>query len=244
VSSRIGDKIKAAQVAMSAADRIDWAKVWEAIGAVLDEEIFPHHESVDTSSGDRSQTSQAIEQIYSLSTGAGSNNFNLLTLASQEGCRVRVEKVDTGAGVGTVNPYGAETFLGGATAFPLRKQGDFIEYEVQGGVAIVIDSLSTLDSATLVINQIQPLAHGLGVIPRKSPCSLVCVSAEQGYAVNDEIRVPILGYSASREWSASVDATYFYVQTDEIAVVLRRDAAGSTSTITMSKWKVRIRYEI
>lgn len=37
----MGDKIKAAQEAMPDADRVDWAHVWEAIGAVLDKEVNP-----------------------------------------------------------------------------------------------------------------------------------------------------------------------------------------------------------
>jgi len=243
VSSRIGDKIKAAQVAMSAADRIDWAKVWEAIGAVLDEEIFPHHESVDTSSGDRSQTSQAIEQIYSLSTGAGSNNFNLLPLASQEGCRVRVEKVDTGAGVGTVNPYGAETFLGGATAFPLRKQGDFIEYEVQGGVAIVIDSLATIDSDPLDTNQTQTWPHGMGVKPTIVSWCLLCLTAEYGYAIGDEAWNVESYPAGDRYVGIKSDATNFMTRIT-VAPMVQRFDIYSYGVITTANWAIRIRYKL
>ena len=203
--------------------------------------ISSYYEAIDVSAGDYDQASTAKKQIYSLTTAAGSNDFNMLALANQEGCRVRVEKVDTGAGVGTVKPNGAETFLGGATGFPLRNQGDFIEYEVQGGVAIVIDSLSTLDSEVLTGADTKNTAHEIGVMPRIEITKLVCVDADANFAADDET-TPLWG-ATSHEQTIAKDATNIIVNMLGLPRILNKTTHAAINCTT-DKWKYRHRISI
>lgn len=207
---------------------------------------------------------KVYEQTAAFTTGAyyqyqahmvtnAANSFNATipaASAARVGQRVRVEKVDTGAGVTTVARTGADT-LGstGATAFPLRKQGDFIELEsVQVGAGYnwrCVDSLSTLDSAALAIDQYQTLAHGCGVIPRKSYVVLKCGTAELAYSIGDEIKNWSNWYVAGGDniWGVSADATNFYTRMNDLLNIPRKDT-GANSNPTFANWYLRIRMSL
>lgn len=208
--------------------------------------ITAYSESVDMSAADYDQASAAAKQVYSITTGAGSKDFNMLALADQEGCRVRCVKVDTGAGVANVNPSGAETFLGGATQFPLRKQGDFIEYEVVGGVAIVIDSLSTLNSEALANNQIQNLAHGCGVIPKIKSFYPITSIGDAGYSAGDVAKFlqVYTGPGVDLCDGLSTDATYINTHTGVNGERIRHKTTNAFTTVTIASWFYRVQYTL
>jgi hypothetical protein len=199
--------------------------------------------AIDVSVANYTQVSVAKKQIYAMTTGAGSKDFDMLPLADLEGCSIYIYKYDTGAGVCTVDPNGAETFHGGGTGFPLRMQGDFIELEIVNGVIKIVDSRSTLDSAALAITTVQTLAHSLGVRPNIVQFSLLCISIDAEYAVDDEIFIWQIDYSAGRGLTVMADATNFKVLTDAILTVMQKTTRTNT-LVTMNKWKIRIRYKV
>jgi hypothetical protein len=100
----------------------------------------------------------------------------------------------------------------------------------------------TIDSAALATNQIQTLAHSIGAQPNRVHISLLCVTAELGYSVDDEVKNPnSYNDGTGRRWMIVGDSTNFTTLTDAALVVLRKDT-GAAATITMSRWKFRIRY--
>jgi hypothetical protein len=181
------------------------------------------------------------------------NSFNATipaASAARVGQRIRVEKVDTGAGITTVARTGADT-LGstGATAFPLRVQGDFIELEcVQAGAGYnwrCIDSLATLDGAAFGAAQHQTLAHGCGVKPRFLETVPKCGTAELGCAIGDEATLTPNWYDggSDRRWGTLMDATNIHTGTGSLITIIRKDT-GALAEITMANWYPRCRYEL
>jgi hypothetical protein len=184
-------------------------------------------------------------EVYPVTTAAASFAANIPALATWAGRRIKIIKVDTGAGVVTVTPNGAETFFPGATSFPLRKIGDVIELESDGLLITVVDSLATLDSEALAVNQLQNLPHGTAVRPSKMTVSLVCLTAEFNYAVNDEVFVFPQSIT-TRFWGVCADATNIITNTEATSAiaVLDKTVAGAGRIITMASWKIRARYSL
>lgn len=204
--------------------------------------ITSYAEAVDMSAADYDQSDTSSKQIYSVTTGAGSQAFNLLTIAELDGCRVRIEKIDTGAGVGAVTPDGAETFFGGATSFPLRVQGDFIEFESVNGVLMVIDSLSTLDSALLAAVGVPGAintAHGVGARLRYCQDTLLCAVADLNYVADDE--ATIMYGCAARRTTISWDATNIIAASELSPPVINNKTTGVAAVPTANHWKYRFR---
>jgi len=185
-----------------------------------------------------------------VTTGASSFLANIPAQATWKGRRIRIEKVDTGAGAVTVTPNGAET-LGtvGATAFPLRRQGDYIELMSAGTMIIVLDSLSTLVSAAL--NGATPIvtAHGLGVQPRTCDWSIRCTSADANYAAGEEIV-----FNPSFQAAAGNDR-FIAIKKDATNIVWLNDDSGGNFWIldavtglkvgaTSANWIARYRLKI
>lgn len=183
------------------------------------------------------------DKVVLVTTAASSFAGTIPAASANKGVRVRVVKVDTGAGVCTLGRTGADTFSG-ATAFPLRKQWDFLDLISNGATWVVLDSLSTLDSAALAASQVQTLAHGLGVRPRKMAGSILNVTADSNWATDDELFVNYDSTSAQdRYFAVGVDATNFVTLTN-VAFPIQNKSTGVLVNITLASWKARIRYGI
>ena len=184
--------------------------------------------------------------INNITTAAASFAGNMPAASAWPGKRIKCIKVDTGAGICTVTPNGAETFQG-ASAFPLRNYGDFIELESDGTNIWVIASLATLDSAALAVSQIQTLAHGIGIQPRINIVSLLCSSSDVSFVAGEEVS-DLPNYRESggpdRRWNITKNATNILTVTDNDPIVLLRNDTGAGAAITMANWKFRNRYSI
>lgn len=115
---------------------------------------------------------------------------------------------------------------------------------VTGVICYAIQGKSIIDSGSLAADQLQTLSHHIGRVPTKRDVSLVCVSADQGWAVGDEI-INITNYYATtpgQRWSIGIDSK-------NITTIIEGDITGfnkSTKTVvtlTLNKWKFRIRCE-
>ena len=186
-----------------------------------------------------------VRTVYGVTTGASSFAATVQAASLAKGKRIRIRKVDTGAGICTVGRTGADTFSG-ATAFPLRSQHDYIELESDGSNWYVLGNSSTIDSAALAASQIQTLAHGLGANPPRVHTSLLCISAELGFSVNDEeVDIPNFTDGANQQrWGITKDSTNFTTKTGAQGMVVLRKDTGAPASITMNKWDFRIRYGI
>lgn len=102
----------------------------------------------------------------------------------------------------------------------------------------------TVDSAALAVSQIQTIAHNLGAKPNRWQISLLCISAEANFAVNEEITFPngYNGGSNNSIWQVSFDATNITTITGSAVIVVRDKTTGAVTGITMNKWKIRVRY--
>jgi hypothetical protein len=105
--------------------------------------------------------------------------------------------------------------------------------------------MTTIDSAALAVNQLQTLAHGLASQPNRREGCLLCISADAEYSVNEEVPLPLNFEAAGtfRIWAIGVDATNFYTNIGSgVLAIPSKTVAGTFDTITMNKWKFRIRY--
>lgn len=85
-----------------------------------------------------------------------------------------------------------------------------------------------------------PLAHGLGAAPALVRVKLICLSADQGYATNDEI---IMGGTATTSsdcaYTVACDATNIYLSTGNNGNPrVTNKASGSNGNITAANWKI------
>jgi hypothetical protein len=197
-------------------------------------------------------TAGAYYQYQAHMVTNAANSFNATIPAagvSRVGQRIRVEKVDTGAGITTVTRTGADTFGStGATAFPLRLQGDRIELEcVKAGAGYgwkCIDSLATIDSAALAVSTAQSLAHGCGVRPRINKSTPICLSAELNFSVGDELDVFPNEVVSHNAITISRDATNIKILPDTNALIFQDKSTTTAAAITMAKWGIRNRYSL
>jgi hypothetical protein len=103
----------------------------------------------------------------------------------------------------------------------------------------------TIDSAALAVSQFQTIAHNLGARPNRVIVSMLCVTAELGYAVDDEVFISPNGYdsgSIDNRITVIADATNFYTITGTSIRQIARKDTGAIAIVVMAKWKFRIRY--
>ena len=183
--------------------------------------------------------------LYLMTNGANNLIFTMHDALTNIDCETIIMKVDTGAGITTVARSGADTFMG-ATAFLLRKQWDFIKIKSVGSYFYVIDSLSTLDSAALAVNQSQALSMGMGIKPRRINRTLLCVTNDGTYVAAEEAEPVVFEAVATYRlcgWLA--DATNIYTNTSAATLaVISKTVGGTFNNITMANWKLRFRYSI
>jgi len=193
-----------------------------------------------------------FREIYPVTTAASSFAANIPAKANWIGKRIKVVKVDTGAGVCTVIPNGAETFkgiMGSATAFPLRKVGDYIELENDGTNIYVVDSWATIDTAAFIAAGGAPealvSAHGTGIRISVLGKYLVNLSTEKSYAAGDLIAISGHYWPNNAILEVHVDATNITFAHNNIAFeAYDKGTINNYAVLTMTKWGARIIYRI
>lgn len=99
---------------------------------------------------------------------------------------------------------------------------------------------------TITVAGLLTLAHGFGVMPKAFQLLLVCKTAEDGFAVNDEL---LLGpaeatmSSGSRGISLVPDATNLNIRIGSTASPFEYQhyATGANAAITIANWKIKAR---
>jgi hypothetical protein len=185
--------------------------------------------------------------FFPVTTAAASFNATIPAAGSAyNNKRIRIHKVDAGAGIVTAIRSGADTFLG-ATAFPMAAAGDFIELWCDGIAWRVIDSLSTTaNTAALAVSTAYALAHGLGIKPRNWEAFIICTSIDGTYAIGDTIKIMNGGEDAASHRLPMVFAniTNITILTSANAInVIKTDVSG-VAALTMNKWVAYARYKI
>lgn len=183
--------------------------------------------------------------INNITTAAASFVGTIPAASAWAGKRIKCIKVDSGAGVCTVTP--AAGTLQGASAFPLRVYGDFIELESDGTNIWVIDSLSTLDSATLDTALVINTAHGIGVKPRTCTPAMYCVTTDLAFAAGEEVDSwPTYETTGGTERFITIsrDATNINIGLDSGVLELDHKTTGVATVITSANWRMRYRLSI
>ena len=86
------------------------------------------------------------------------------------------------------------------------------------------------------------VAHGLGVKPKRIVAFIRCKTAEQGYAVGDELPVPLIyanNWYGVQVWA--VDTTYVGYVIGSSGFVIPNATTGTGYSLTNSYWKLVIR---
>lgn len=84
--------------------------------------------------------------------------------------------------------------------------------------------------------------HGLGVIPKMVTVSIVCITAEHGYEIGEEVPILTAEYFSTNFQTVSFDATAVrFVAGAGFAVPVVRKTDFGFSWVTPANWKLRIR---
>lgn len=93
-----------------------------------------------------------------------------------------------------------------------------------------------------------PLAHGLGKRPRSVELSVICKTAEHGYAVGDEVIIGTnhTSLSAGRFWAVVVDATAITIRmsSDTQPLALANKSTGAGALATNANWRLIVRAHV
>lgn len=112
--------------------------------------------------------------------------------------------------------------------------------------SLVSESLSftDLDSAAMAASTLQTLPHGVAGGPTKWEALLVCVIAQDGYAVGDEVELNLCDQNTSGRFiGVWADDTNFYVLPGNGGVFYMSSAVtGNIVNMNIVGWKVRFRY--
>lgn len=103
-----------------------------------------------------------------------------------------------------------------------------------------VSSNQTITSAGLLT-----LAHSLGAAPKLIFLELICITAENGYSINDVVMVGLNNSSAGENRFSGVyyDATNIYVRYDDTATVFlyTNKTTGTPVALTNANWRLRVR---
>lgn len=97
-------------------------------------------------------------------------------------------------------------------------------------------TVNPIDTAT------HNVAHGLGVIPQIFDIRLICLTAELGYSIGDNVLIGgngAINGSANAAFTASADATNIYYSGAAALSITNKGSAGS-GNITNANWKLQI----
>ena len=101
----------------------------------------------------------------------------------------------------------------------------------------------TWDTGPLTAATIMTATHGLGARPTYCQVSLVCMTANCSYAVDDEIFAFPNYYDAtySRLYAVYADATHVGLATDDHAFLIYNKGTATASAMTLNRWQFRVR---
>lgn len=96
---------------------------------------------------------------------------------------------------------------------------------------------------TITSGGLLTLAHGRGVVPSALACRLRCVTAEHGWAVNDEMAAELSPSGATKINSIWADATNVYVRYSNAASCFNggNKSTGSAEALTNANWRLIVR---
>jgi len=97
----------------------------------------------------------------------------------------------------------------------------------------------TTTEQTITSGSVIQIAHGLGAKPRYATAYLICKTAEQNFAVGNEIECPyVQGGGGSWGVTATVDATNIYLTVGASGVMLQNRSTGAALIITNTQWRM------
>jgi hypothetical protein len=182
--------------------------------------------------------------IYA-TAGAGGWGVDLPDATIDTDREIEVVKIDSGVGTITLDGNGAQT-INGLGTIGIVLQWDSAIIKSNGSNWIITKCpILVVDSAALAVNQVQALAHGLGVKPNIIDSSLLCVTGEAGYSAGDEIQKSAMtdyGGGNNRVFSVVKDATNITTLTGSQALLIQNKGTAALTLLTMANWKIRIRF--
>ena len=94
---------------------------------------------------------------------------------------------------------------------------------------------------SIALNGLSTIAHGLGIQPKMVTLEYVCVTAEQGYSIGDEVYNVVYGFaSVAGSYNAfcSPDATNLLVRIGTLGISWANKTTGAVAAMTPLKWNV------
>lgn len=130
-------------------------------------------------------------------------------------------------GIGTATPGEKLVVVGNVDATDYKK----------GGVLLPItQGFVSANQAVVAGSNLITVAHGLGAVPKLIFAHLKCTTAEQNYAVNDEVLVPYADDTGAAAINNIADATNVYF--NGTLPRLRNKTTGSVFTPTAANWRM------
>lgn len=223
---------------------------WVEIGRFLGAGSYARKQAlVETLSADKTLSADDDGKTLLLDASAADRTATLPLLADAPvGFSVTFVREDaTAANVGVVDGNGAETISGRAD-IRLVSQGDQVRVVKGASEWIAVDLRASFESSAQAITSSSNLtvAHKLGVRPRRWGISLKCKTADQGYAVGDEITVE------SEQSTAAVSSRGVTLLADAINVTVifgtdtnvfqgHNKSDQSRSQLTNANWDLFVR---
>lgn len=120
-----------------------------------------------------------------------------------------------------------------------------ISYATQAAFnALPVRSEYVSPQQTITAGALLTLAHGLGAVPRLVSLTLVCVTADAGYSVGDEVEIVTTNgvdtNASTRGLSLRKNATNLFIRfnTQATPLTVIPSAGGANVTITIANWRL------
>lgn len=180
----------------------------------------------------------------------GAFTMTLPALSLNIGKRILIRNY--GTSLVTITPNGTDTINGVNASIYAYQQRDFLEliaFETSAGVydwRIVSEKRTFyyLHATTYAVETIN-IAHGFGIVPTRIRGVFVCTSAENGYAIGDEITMNQWYDSDTLSCLNNIvaDATNITVLCGAAMGYMLKRSDRTLTTPTANKWKVKIYYD-
>lgn len=117
--------------------------------------------------------------------------------------------------------------------------------DLKAAIAAVFTESYVSSAQAITAGGALTLAHGFAAVPKTIRLSLVCVTGEYGYSVDDIIDVPLGANGTNQGCSVRSDATNIYIQYGSAAqtfLIHRRNVTpGEHSSIINVNWRLVVR---
>jgi len=121
------------------------------------------------------------------------------------------------------------------------------------GTAIELRNAASSASTTVALptpgNAVTPILHGFGVAPTFVRWVLVCVAAENGYAIDDEVdisaAITLNSYADNPAFSTRADINKLYCRASNdgaVNAIMYNATTGILSVITYASWRLKVYY--